>query len=386
MKKTLLFLICLAAVCTEAGVGESSVITLIFPFGARSCGMGETGTALADDESALFFNPAGLAIQDRRWQGGTVSQFYEQLLPALGLKDLYHMSYAANYQPLNSDIGGFGAFWNLINMGENTITDYIGNTRWFHSWEAVWALGWGFNFKEFGDTSHNYGVTFKYFFSALAPGYGPNGEGTASGFCFDLGYLYVSRFGLRVGFTLMNIGPNVFYIDKETSDPIPFTANLAMGYKKQVLVKNIRVADLACELRLDKELVDNSPEGRPEPFWKAMHSDWRNEKSFQEINIHMGWEVGLMNTGFLRGGLLLDFSAERYEYTQGFGVNIMDHLRCDFSYIYAPESFLMSFVQIFKSGSLGATGVRHRQWRLSFTLTGLAKWSENNRQWWKTSE
>jgi hypothetical protein len=161
--------------------------------------------------------------------------------------------------------------------------------------------------------------------------------------------LYVSRFGLRVGFTLMNIGPNVFYIDKETSDPIPFTANLAMGYKKQVLVKNIRVADLACELRLDKELVDNSPEGRPEPFWKAMHSDWRNEKSFQEINIHMGWEVGLMNTGFFRGGLLLDFSAERYEYTQGFGVNIMDHLRCDFSYIYAPRSFLMSFVQIFKA-------------------------------------
>ena len=149
MKKTLLFLICLAVVCTEAGVGESSVTTLIFPFGARSCGMGETGTALADDESVLFFNPAGLAIQNRRWQGGTVSQFYEQLLPALGLKDLYHMSYA----PIPAPQFGHRGLWRILEPdqhGRNTITDYIGNTRWFHSWEAVWALGWGLISRNLG--------------------------------------------------------------------------------------------------------------------------------------------------------------------------------------------------------------------------------------------
>ncbi|NLD98986.1 MAG: hypothetical protein GX640_03860 [Fibrobacter sp.] len=38
----------------ESSPGESAIITLVFPYGARACGMGESGTALADDESALF--------------------------------------------------------------------------------------------------------------------------------------------------------------------------------------------------------------------------------------------------------------------------------------------------------------------------------------------
>ncbi|MBN2037684.1 MAG: hypothetical protein JW768_13165 [Chitinispirillaceae bacterium] len=35
-----------------AAVGQSAVITLVFPYGARSYAMGEVGTALADDGSA----------------------------------------------------------------------------------------------------------------------------------------------------------------------------------------------------------------------------------------------------------------------------------------------------------------------------------------------
>jgi len=38
--------------------GQSAVITLVFPSGSRSIGMGEVGTALADDEQVLYFNPA----------------------------------------------------------------------------------------------------------------------------------------------------------------------------------------------------------------------------------------------------------------------------------------------------------------------------------------
>ncbi|MBD3391634.1 MAG: hypothetical protein GF418_06260, partial [Chitinivibrionales bacterium] len=41
-------------------VGESAVITLVFPPGARATGLGETFVAVADDANATFFNPAGL--------------------------------------------------------------------------------------------------------------------------------------------------------------------------------------------------------------------------------------------------------------------------------------------------------------------------------------
>ncbi|NLD98836.1 MAG: UPF0164 family protein, partial [Fibrobacter sp.] len=44
----------------QARVGETAVITLVFPPGARSTGMGEAFTGLADDVSATYYNPAGL--------------------------------------------------------------------------------------------------------------------------------------------------------------------------------------------------------------------------------------------------------------------------------------------------------------------------------------
>ncbi|MBD3421706.1 MAG: hypothetical protein GF398_16450, partial [Chitinivibrionales bacterium] len=78
----------------SAGAFETAVITLGFPVGARSYAMGETGVALADDESALFHNPAGLGVPNQRWQLLGGSYFYEALLPALQLNDLDH-SYAA---------------------------------------------------------------------------------------------------------------------------------------------------------------------------------------------------------------------------------------------------------------------------------------------------
>jgi len=40
----------------------SAIITLEMPVGARQLGMGEVGAAIADDATALYYNPAGLAF------------------------------------------------------------------------------------------------------------------------------------------------------------------------------------------------------------------------------------------------------------------------------------------------------------------------------------
>ena len=40
----------------------SAIITLQMPVGARQLGMGEVGAALADDATAMYYNPAGLAF------------------------------------------------------------------------------------------------------------------------------------------------------------------------------------------------------------------------------------------------------------------------------------------------------------------------------------
>ena len=60
MHKSLLgSLILIPALSVAAG---SAIITLEMPVGARQLGMGEVGAALADDATAMYYNPAGLAF------------------------------------------------------------------------------------------------------------------------------------------------------------------------------------------------------------------------------------------------------------------------------------------------------------------------------------
>ncbi|MCF0222463.1 MAG: PorV/PorQ family protein [Fibrobacter sp.] len=60
MRKHILSALLLAPALTFAA--GSAIITLEMPVGARQLGMGEAGAALADDATAMYYNPAGLAF------------------------------------------------------------------------------------------------------------------------------------------------------------------------------------------------------------------------------------------------------------------------------------------------------------------------------------
>ncbi|MBN1306474.1 MAG: PorV/PorQ family protein [Chitinispirillaceae bacterium] len=377
------------AAAANAGVGESAVITLVFPFGVRSAGMGEVGTALADDESVLFFNPAGLGVKNSGWRRGSVAGSFEFLLPAFKLWELWHAAVAGCYQT-PSEIGGIGAYVNYINMGVNPITDELGRERFLtYSYEQVWAFGWGFSFEEFGDLTRHVGFAFKPFVSALAPGLGEHGEGVAQGFAVDVGYLRAWKNGVRYGLNLANMGPSIFYIERDSRDPIPLTANAAIAWKRRFIIDRFNLFRIAMEFRLSKELVINHYDGDPEPFYKAMFIDLFNEPfsyEMQEIQINSGCEFWIMNIGCIRQGILFDYLGERYELHYGLGINLFNHIRGDFAWIVAPEGFLKGFLQQFDTKKEGATGARHYQWQLSLTIDALAGWNEEDRQWWMVNK
>jgi hypothetical protein len=350
--------------------------------------MAEVGTALADDESALYFNPAGLSVPNQRWQWGSVSYYREPMLRNLGIYDIVHSSVSAYLQPPpETKIGGFGVYYNHFKLGRNYLTDALGNSfKEVNSWEGVLAAGWGFNLAELGDSSRHYGFALKYFVSALAPGLGENNEGTARGIAVDIGLLRLFRNGLRFGFTLVNMGPPVFYVSRSQEDPIPFTMNCALGYKKTFYQRNIHLFDLAGELRLDKELVINNFDGKPDPFYKAMFKDLFNEPllyEIQEINYHIGIELGVFNTYFYRQGFLFDYIGERFEMTMGGGLHLFRHINADYSIIISPEGFLKPLLKSIDKNKDGASGSHHLQWRLNFTFTGIGKFKRSDRAWWE---
>jgi|WetSurMetagenome_2_1015567.scaffolds.fasta_scaffold00051_34 hypothetical protein len=376
----LVVLICAAA---SLAVGQSAVITLVFPSGSRSLAMGEVGTALADDENVLFYNPAGLGFPNDRWDKGAGTDCYEGVLPAFRIPGLWHGHSSAVYQPQSQLFGGFALDYNHLNFGENYSTNAYGEaTGRYQSYEYVLSAGWGFSFPQKGLKDHSWGVAFKFVYSALAPGIGPDGQGIGKTCAIDFGYIWRFLPYMRFGFTFANMGPAIYYVSEEESDPIPFTVNLALAYQNAFMIENFHFLDVSAELRADREIVKNYPDKQPDPFYVAVYTGLLNDPSttMQEkidaINWHAGAEVTFANTGSLRAGYLIDVAGKRYEAHVGFGFKVFNHFQWDFSYIHAPEGYLKGPFPD------GANGARDGQWSTSITFFRVGAWSPSDGKWW----
>ena len=102
-----------------AGSGAGA-INLSFPIGARYNALGEAGTALSQDATAMWWNPGGLAFLPQRPKNHDIQIMQSSL--AEGLADdigLYWLGYAA---PMGGH-GAFGAYLNYLDMGEQQATD-----------------------------------------------------------------------------------------------------------------------------------------------------------------------------------------------------------------------------------------------------------------------
>ena len=103
--------------------GEAAVPFLLIAPGARPCGMGEAGVALADEATAVFWNPAGLAFQYENPEvdkQGEISVMHVKWLPQFNFSDLWYDYLAGRYYI--EDIGmGDRKFFNLIKIWDEKI-------------------------------------------------------------------------------------------------------------------------------------------------------------------------------------------------------------------------------------------------------------------------
>ena len=302
------------------------------------------------------------ALNKYQWAQKEALLFYEPLLPAFGLKELWHIFWTG-VMP-TEDWGTLGLSMNFINMGVNTWTDDLGRELGqARSYELVGGLSYGLPLSQ----TLSAGMNMKYVVSALAPGY--NGAGVGTTFAIDAAILKRECFtrNLSIGFMLQNMGPAIYYMDQSEEDPIPFTLRFGAAYT----AIQTPVHELTVLLDLDREVVKNYTDKKPDPFYVALWTDLLADKDesakveIQQTNVHIGLEYWYSHFMALRTGFLGDYIGERYELDFGLGLNY-GNMNFDWSYIYSPEGFLKGILQDINPLKTGATGARNGQWRVSF--------------------
>jgi len=95
-------LILLTVTAPSFAVSESGVVFLLISPGARAAGMGEAFVGLADDATAVYWNPAGLAFQT----GKEITLMHANWLPQFDSDLTYEF---AAYRHTLEGIGTLGA-------------------------------------------------------------------------------------------------------------------------------------------------------------------------------------------------------------------------------------------------------------------------------------
>jgi len=222
VKSAVVFLACVLALLPATG---QAVFTKLGMAGAqflkigvgRPTGMGDAFCAVADDASATFWNPAGIALVDNR----------ELLLNHIDwISDVTH-EYVSFVVPTAA--GNFGFAVTALRMGnieETTLEEPQGTGQVFTASDLAFGISYGRKFTD------------KFAFGATVKGIQQRiWDMSASDVAFDFGVHFNTGLkSLRLGMAISNFGPDARYTGKQLqfdyTDPgwaWPWTSTPAAG-------------------------------------------------------------------------------------------------------------------------------------------------------------
>jgi hypothetical protein len=347
VKKLFGFAVVLVVAGTQmmnAQVSTSAVPFLLIAPNSRAGAMGEAGAALADDASALYWNPGGLAFQ----QGQEISLSHANWLPAFNLPDLF-IDYLVYRRSMPELDGTVAASITFLNLGSFTRTENDPTPlETFNAYEFGVTVGYSTKISE----ELGLGVNGRFIHSRLAP-FGTaeeQGRGIASGFSFDVGMLYKPKTlvipftGLDMGghftagFNLSNLGPAISYIDRAQADPLPTDLRLGIGYK----ILNDEFNKLTAIVDVTKLLVRKLPDGKSDPFYKALFTSWTDKpfrEELREFDTSFGIEYWYGDWVALRAGFFYEDPEYGNRKFMTFGAGLRYNIfGFDFSYISTSEA------------------------------------------------
>ncbi|HNW58229.1 MAG TPA: PorV/PorQ family protein [bacterium] len=338
--KCLIAAVILGSFASAFAVSESAVLFLQISPGARAAGMGEAFVGLADDATAVYYNPAGLGFQ----KGRELTLMHTNWLPQLGTDLFYEFgAYRMHFE----NIGTVGINVTYLNLGTQSRTDESGPDPIgeFSSNEYAISLTYGTQLSE----KWAVGLGARFIQSNLSPfGAGSEqGDGRASAFGFDIATLYKISSRFSAGLNLSNMGPKITYIDASQADPLP--TNLRVGFAAHAI--NNKYNKLTFVADLNKTMVKRYADGTSDPFYKAIFtSPWVEKKRLGATNdttnvqyenvfkgiVSGGAEYWYNDLFALRAGYYWDQDGKVDYFSLGAGI-AYNLYRFDFSYVSADE-------------------------------------------------
>jgi len=206
------FWIALPALAFAGEAGTAGFLSLRLGAGARSAGMGDAQVSLAEDATATYWNPAGLAsIKTTNF-----TLMHDEWLSTVRMEtaSLAHATAVGNF-----GLHFSGLYLDEIERRENASAEPSGN---FNAFEMTVAGAYGRRIVPDVDL----GVAIKSLYSKLD-------DVSASGWAVDFGLRYRTKIpGLTFAGAAQNLGPKVKFVSDEFV--LPATARLGADYQREM--------------------------------------------------------------------------------------------------------------------------------------------------------
>jgi len=267
--------------------------------------MGEAFVAVSDDATAQWWNVGGLAFAKQR----SLAFMHSQLVPDLA-PDVYYEF--LGYSQRAGDVGTWAISLIYLTYGESIATDPSGTPLGtFTSWEGTLNGSFAMNLSD----NIGAGISMKFIRVDYAPEQftQDNVEGSGTSFAVDTGVLWkMPKQRLNIGFAVTNMGPNIAFIDREQSDPLPITARLGTAWT----AISDDISNLLLTLDVEQSLVwlvDSEVDTRRSEIW------------------HVSTEYRYVNLLAGRFGYVYDDDGDFSDPTYGLGFIYKDKLSLDYA-------------------------------------------------------
>ncbi|MEO0139153.1 MAG: PorV/PorQ family protein [candidate division WOR-3 bacterium] len=282
-----------------------AVVLTIYP-GSKAIGMGGAFSAIADDPSTIWYNPAGLGAL----QGGILYFVHAPWLRTLVQTGDSYFEFASLTS--KTSFGTFSFSFTYLTVGEVDLVydgiDY-GTTTPF---DMVFTLGYGKELLKTNLGNLYAGGAAKLLYSFLIPrqilirmGDDPN-SGSAWAYAVD-GSVYLRKWpGYSISFGLMNFGPGIRF-GNSPPDPLPYSARLGVA----VVPVYDTVNKLQIAFDIHKVLVYITKDIREMGIDSVLADAW----------MHIGANYTFYDLVSFRVGYFYDKRGARIGWTFGGGIN-----------------------------------------------------------------